>query len=336
MAEKELYTEEQVNIMQANLSYLTKGHGKKTALAEELQYGSDKISKLINGSNKFNSDLIAKISKYFGINENYFININLEREFILNQSMPEGLPTRKEITDMESSSLDVPKQSSFFIQYKVKEISLKSSRIFFGIFLFSAVMQLVGTLLGYATNEAKYYSNFSIIILLIGMLIYALLSEIFTLCSKSKTLLIDSSRKVYFENKKFYMRIPLIIYIAISTLFSIVSLSLMVGRSEDSLDWLTIFLFVYFLTIGIYMIVSIISIKSKYTLRIDYRLYYLNIIRRYSAVGLLLLSAGYSMLVKPNILLQFLVSFFSLACLITSEIINDHILQYYDGYRENN
>lgn len=336
MAEKELYTEAQVDNMKSNLSYLTRGHGEKSKLAKKLGFGQDKISKLISGKNGFNSDLVEKISKYLEIDEEEFINKDYEREEILNQPRPEGFPIGKEITSSEASNSDMPMKSSSFIQYRVKEITLKSSRIFAVIFMFLAILQLGGTLLGYAATEAKHYSNFSIIVLLIGMLIYALISEIFTLGAKNKILLIDSNRKVYFENKKFYMRITLIIYITISTLFSIVSLSLMVGRNEDSVDWLTLVLFVYFLTIGIYMIISLISIKSKYTLRIDYRLYYLSIIRRYSSVGLLVLSAGYSMLVNPNILLQFLVSFFSLASLVTSEIINDHILQYYDGYRENN
>ena len=173
-------------------------------------------------------------------------------------------------------------------QYKIKSISSKNN--IYAIIAFSILflIQIIGTSLQLVNDRITYYTSMVVMLLMVGSLIYLAFSSISNIGFKTRVILIDSRKKVIFENKAFNFKGVPILYTFVVSLFSCVTLTfLSIGYIK--IDWLSGILVLYFIVLGIFTIIQLIAIKSRYTARIDYRLYYLSSILRYSVIILFLL-----------------------------------------------
>lgn len=218
-------------------------------------------------------------------------------------------------------------------QYKIKSISSKNN--IYAIIAFSILflIQIIGTSLQLVNDRITYYTSMVVMLLMVGSLIYLAFSSISNIGFKTRVILIDSRKKVIFENKAFNFKGVSILYTFVVSLFSCVTLTfLSIGYIK--IDWLSGILVLYFIVLGIFTIIQLIAIKSRYTARIDYRLYYLSSILRYSVIILFLLSVGYVFAINSSFWVHLVGIIFSSFTLFFSESLHYFVLKYYEGYQK--
>lgn len=218
-------------------------------------------------------------------------------------------------------------------QYKIKSISSKKNIYMIIAFSILFLIQIIGTSFELVNNGITYYISMVVMLLMVGSLIYLAFSSISNIGFKTRVILIDSRKKVIFENKAFNFKGVSILYTFVVTLFSCVTLTfLSIGYIK--IDWVSGILVLYFITLGFFTIIQLIAIKSRYTARIDYRLYYLSTILRYSVIILFLLSVGYVFAIDTSFWIHLVGIIFSSFTLFFSESLHYFVLKYYEGYQK--
>ena len=218
-------------------------------------------------------------------------------------------------------------------QYKIKSISSKNNIYAIIDFSILFLIQIIGTSLELVNNRITYYTSMVVMLLMVGSLIYLAFSSISNIGFKTRVILIDSRKKVIFENKAFNFKGVSILYTFVVSLFSCVTLTfLSIGYIK--IDWLSGIMVLYFIVLGIFSIIQLIAIKSRYTARIDYRLYYLSSILRYSVIILFLLSVGYVFAIDTSFWIHLVGIIFSSFTLFFSESLHYFVLKYYEGYQK--
>lgn len=340
MSRSEEYTKEQQEDMKNNLAYLfnqKKQEITKTQVASEMGFSPSKISKLLSGKNKFDSELVDKICTIFEIDEEKFVNSNFQKEELLAEYEEPGFPSVKFETTSDFENDEVERDdlniALSYQQYKLKSISGNKNKFLVLIFLILGFFQTIATSFELLNDRITYYTSMIIIFLTFGVLVYILFNVLSNLGYKTKVFLVDSRKRVIFENKPFKYKGVSIVYSFAAMLFSCITLIFM-AIGYNQIDWVFGLLLVYFIIIAVFTIINLFAIKSRYTLRIDYKLYYLSGIRRYSVIVLFLLSVGYVMAIETSFWVHLAVIIFSFSTLLVSEILFDFVLQYYEGYQK--